>query len=186
MTRTGPESPDQEAGGGSLDDARSGGRSRWRTVDPSCPPADEGRTIGRLQGAKGEKQMTDEHRSRPPTTAEALAHWRAAERDTAVARRGGEAAEAAAAAAERATEASRATAEAARRALEAARLAEASAASLAESADLALLAARKDVTDARTEIDAAMRQETLAHDRYQAVVAEAERRPDAPPDDAPP
>jgi len=107
------------------------------------------------------------------TTAEALQHWRAAERTVAVARRGRIAAEAAAAAAADAAEAAKATAEAAKAALTSMSLAETSATKTAAAAKLAVQSSRADLADADTELAMAEVDEAGAHQAYREATGRA-------------
>jgi hypothetical protein len=120
--------------------------------------------------------MPEQDRARPPTTAEALAQWREAERLASVARRGRLAAEAAAAAAEEAAEAAVATAAAARAALDASTMAESSAAKTANAAKLLAQATRVDAADSVAEQSLAEIDEAEARERYRGAVDDASRR----------
>jgi hypothetical protein len=116
--------------------------------------------------------MTAEN-GKPLTTRDALEHWREAERDVAVSRRGHEASQAAVAAAAQAREAAEATADAAKAALESMALAEASASKTVQAAKAIHEATQQDLTDARGELSSFEEAEARAHDAYREASSHA-------------
>jgi hypothetical protein len=112
----------------------------------------------------------------PLSTAEALQHWRAAERLVAVARRGRIAAEAAAQAAADAAEAAAATAEAAKAALASMALAETSAAKTAAASKIVVLSTRADLADAEADETMSAINEVDAQAQYREAADRAKGR----------
>jgi hypothetical protein len=111
--------------------------------------------------------------AQPPTVAEALQSWRAAERVAAVARRGRLAAQAASQAAEEAAEAALATSAAAKAALDSMTLAEQSATKTAVAARLVAETAQVDASDSESDVAMADFGEAEAHEAYRQATKRA-------------